>query len=180
MIPTRIFFTQGHGYHDKELGSFELALRDAGIQSQNLVYVSSIFPPQCDIIKRDRGLELLRPGEITFCVMARQGTNEANRLASAAIGVAVPKERVRYGYLSEVHGFGKEEAVIGEEAEDLAMEFLAATLKLEFDWEKSWNEQKEEWKLDDSAIYTTKSYPMVKPGIDGKYLTVISVALLLP
>ena len=45
MVPKKVFFTKGAGIHRDELRSFELALRDAGIEKQNLVYVSSIFPP---------------------------------------------------------------------------------------------------------------------------------------
>ena len=44
-VPKKIFFTKGVGNHKEELHSFELALRNAGIEKSNLVYVSSIFPP---------------------------------------------------------------------------------------------------------------------------------------
>jgi arginine decarboxylase len=49
----------------------------------------------------------LLPGGITFCVMARNDTNEPNRLVSAAIGLALPKDTDEYGYLSEHHGYGE-------------------------------------------------------------------------
>ena len=38
-VPTKIFFTKGVGRHREQLTSFELALRDAGIQKFNLVQV---------------------------------------------------------------------------------------------------------------------------------------------
>src|SRR2546426_5262780 len=57
MVPKRIFFTKGVGKHRERLTSFELALRDAGIAAQNLVRVSSIFPPQCKLIARSQGLD---------------------------------------------------------------------------------------------------------------------------
>jgi pyruvoyl-dependent arginine decarboxylase (PvlArgDC) len=41
------------------------------IEQQNLVYVSSILPPRCEVIAREVGIELLKPGDITFCVLAR-------------------------------------------------------------------------------------------------------------
>ena len=37
LLPKRMFFTKGVGYHRKKLQSFELALRDAGIEMLNLV-----------------------------------------------------------------------------------------------------------------------------------------------
>lgn len=66
MVPKYVFFTKGTGIHREKLASFELALRDAGIEKYNLVRVSSIFPPQAKIITRERGKALLRPGQIVF------------------------------------------------------------------------------------------------------------------
>ena len=52
-VPSKVFFTKGVGRHREQLTSFELALRDAGIEKYNLVQVSSIFPPKCRIIKKE-------------------------------------------------------------------------------------------------------------------------------
>ena len=70
MVPKKIFFTKGVGKHKERLTSFELALRDAGIASQNLVRVSSIFPPHCKVISRKEGLTYLNHGEVVFSVIA--------------------------------------------------------------------------------------------------------------
>src|SRR4030066_1444320 len=101
MTPKKIFLTKGVGIHKDKLSSFEVALRNAEIEKCNLVYVSSILPPHCKIISKGEGLKLLLPGQVTFCVMARNETNEPNRLVSAAVGVAMPKEGVNNGYLSQ-------------------------------------------------------------------------------
>ena len=71
-----MFFTKGVGYHRNKLQSFELALRNAGIEKCNLVYVSSILPPDCKIISKEVGIKQLSPGQITFVVLARESTNE--------------------------------------------------------------------------------------------------------
>src|SRR5437588_236078 len=63
MVPKRIFLTKGVGKHRERLTSFELALRDAGIASQNLVRVSSIFPPQCKLVSRSQGQQYLHHGD---------------------------------------------------------------------------------------------------------------------
>src|SRR3990167_5469432 len=101
MAPTKIFFTKGVGRHKEALGSFEMALRDAGVEKFNLVRVSSIFPPGCKIISREKGAQMLQPGEIIFCVMYDLRSNEPNRLMAASIGLAVPADVNQYGYLSE-------------------------------------------------------------------------------
>src|SRR3990167_8949734 len=107
MVPKFCFLTKGVGIHKDRLASFELALRDAGIEKCNLVYVSSILPPNCKLISKEEGLRLLKAGEITYCVMARVECNEPNRLMSTAIGIAVPSDKKNnYGYLSEHHAFG--------------------------------------------------------------------------
>ena len=74
MVPRRLFFTKGVGRHKERLTSFELALRDAGIAAQNLVRVSSIFPPQAKMITRKEGLKYLSPGEVVFSVVAENST----------------------------------------------------------------------------------------------------------
>ena len=61
MVPKKLFFTKGVGKHKERLTSFELALRDAGIASQNLVRVCSIFPPRRKLISRKEGLKYLNP-----------------------------------------------------------------------------------------------------------------------
>src|SRR5438270_12745370 len=113
-VPKAIFFTQGVGVHKDRLSSFELALRDAGIEKANLVTVSSIFPPHCREISRKEGEKLIMPGQIVHCVMARQDTNEPNRLIAASIGVAAPRDPTQHGYLSEHHSYGETGKKAGE------------------------------------------------------------------
>jgi arginine decarboxylase len=62
-------------------------LRDADIEQQNLVHVSSILPPHCTVIAREAGVDMLRPGDITFCVLARSETNEFGRRIHASLGL---------------------------------------------------------------------------------------------
>ena len=119
MVPKRMFFTKGVGKHRERLTSFELALRDAGIAAQNLVRVSSIFPPNCKMLTRKEGVKYLSPGEVVFAVVAENSTHEAHRLLASSIGVAIPADKNTYGYLSEHHSFGETEDAAGEYAEEL-------------------------------------------------------------
>ena len=107
MVPTKIFFTKGVGVHRERLTSFELALRDAGIAQFNLVSVSSIYPPFCKRVSPEEGLKELKPGAIVHCVMARNATDEPNRLIAASIGAALPADSEQHGYLSEHHPYGE-------------------------------------------------------------------------
>src|ERR1041384_288001 len=87
-MPTRAFLTKGVGRHKEKLTSFEMALRDAHLASYNLVRVSSIYPPQCQLVDREEGLQNLRPGQVLFTVLAESATNEPSRLVAASIGLA--------------------------------------------------------------------------------------------
>src|SRR5207253_3629179 len=140
MVPKRSFFTKGVGKHRERLTSFELALRDAGIAAQNLVRVSSIFPPNCKLVPRSQGLKYLYPGEVVFAVVAENSTREPHRLVASSIGVAIPTDRTTYGYLSEHHSFGETDDQAGDYAEELAAELLATTLDVDFHPDKTWDE----------------------------------------
>lgn len=154
MIPTRFFLTKGVGRNKENLASFEVALKDAGISSFNLVTVSSIIPPGCKQITREQGIGTLKPGEIVFLVLARNSTNEPHRLLAASIGLAIPKDDTVHGYLSEWHGFGVTEEEAGEYSEDLAAQMLASTLGLDFDVSTSWDEREQVFKSSGKIIKT--------------------------
>ena len=94
-LPKSVFLTRGIGIHRQRLSAFEYALRDADIEQQNLVSVSSILPANCELIDRKVGVGMLSPGEITFCVMARAETNESGRHIAAGIGFARPRDTPR-------------------------------------------------------------------------------------
>lgn len=179
MVPKKVFFTKGVGRHKHELQSFELALRNAGIEKCNLVKVSSIVPPNCKIITREKGIEYLRAGQITYCVMSKNSTNEPNRLIGVSIGVATPKEKNSYGYISEHHSFGEVSKKVGDYAEDLAATMLATTLGLEFDPDKAWDERKQEYKMSGQFVRTQSISQTAKGDKNSLWTTVIAVAVFL-
>jgi len=176
-VPKAIFFTNGVGVHKDRLSSFELALRDAGIEKANLVTVSSIFPPRCREISRKEGQKLIMPGQIVHCVMARQDTNEPNRLIAASIGLARPSDQEKYGYLSEHHSYGETAKVAGEYAEDLAATMLATTLGIEFDPEKQWNEREQSFKLEKSFLKTRNVVQSAEGHNKGQWSTVVALGV---
>lgn len=177
-VPKKMFFVKGVGVHKDKLASFEAALRQAGIERYNLVYVSSILPPNCKIISKDEGLKELNPGQIVFCVMARIETSEPNRLVSAAIGLAVPQDREHYGYLSEHHAYGETAKHSGDYAEDLAATMLATTLGVEFDPGQAWDERKQIYKSSAHIFKTRNICQSAEGNKDGLWTTVISAAVL--
>ena len=152
-------------------------MRSAGIAPFNLVTVSSIYPPSCKIISREEGLKLLQLGSIVHCVMARNATNEPNRLIASSIGVAIPQDQNQYGYLSEHHPFGETDEKAGEYAEDLAATMLATTLGIEFNSETSWDEREQIYKASGQIIRTSNYTQSAIGNKDGLWTTVIAVAV---
>ena len=179
MVPKKIFFTKGVGKHKYELQSFELALRNAGIEKCNIVNVSSIIPSKCKIISREKGIKLLEPGRITYAVMSRNSTKEPNRVLGAAIGIAIPKEQDSYGYISEHHSFGEACKKIGDYVEDLAATMLATTLGLDFDPDKAWDERKQEYKMSGRFVRTQSLAQTTRGDKNSLWTTVIAAAVFL-
>jgi arginine decarboxylase len=177
IIPKKMFFTKGVGVDKNRLSSFELALRSAGIERFNLVYVSSILPPNCEIVTKEDGVKELVPGQIVFCVMARNETNEPNRLISASIGVAVPKNKKTYGYLSEHHAFGQTADIAGDYAEDLAATMLASTLGIPFDPDQAWDKRKKVYQASDTFFKASHFVQSVEGHKDGLWTTAIAAAV---
>ena len=178
-IPEKIFFTKGVGIHKERLASFELALRDAGIAACNLVYVSSIIPPGCTVMPKEKGVSLLKPGQIIFCVMSRIDTNEPNRLMAAAIGMAFPNDATVYGYLSEHKSYGETQEKAGDYAEDLAASMLASTLGSSFDVENSWDTKQEIWNISGKRVTTRNICQSAEGHKDGIWTTAIAAAVMI-
>ncbi len=127
LVPKKVFFTKGKGVHEDALTSFELALRDAGIEKFNLVPVSSIIPPKCEIISIQEGLEKLEDGEIVFCVMSRKTSNDEEKTIYASIGAALPVNEF-HGYLTEYSGILFDKSFDpGRYAEERAREMFKTT-----------------------------------------------------
>jgi len=178
-IPKNIFLTKGTGVHKEKLASFELALRGAGIASYNLISVSSILPPNCEIIDKNTGNEMLYPGQVVPVVLARSESKIPSTLVSSGVGIAIPRDRNDYGYLSEHHTTDMDENQMEDYVEDLAAEMLATTYGLEFDPDASWDEKRELWNIDDRIVKTKSIVEISETDSSGKWTTVVCAAVLI-
>ncbi|MFX1313364.1 MAG: pyruvoyl-dependent arginine decarboxylase [Promethearchaeota archaeon] len=177
LVPKKVFFVQGKGFHKSKLGAFEQALRDARIEKYNIVNVSSILPPYCIEINKEDGLKQLRPGQVVYSVLARSDSNEYNRLICASIGVAKPAHKSQYGYLSEHHTFGVKPENAGDTAEDLAAEMLASTLGIPFDPDANYDEKKEVFKMDGKIVETKSITASATVRSEEEWASVIAAAI---
>lgn len=176
-VPTKAFLTKGIGRHREKLTSFELALRNAKVAKYNLVRVSSIWPPHCQMVSAEEGVAGLRPGQIVFAVVAESSTNEPSRRASASIGLATPADESHYGYISEHHAFGQTEVVAGEYAEDLAASMLATVLGVPFDPDDAWDQRREQWILSGEIVDSQNITSVAECSDDGLWVTVVAAVV---
>jgi arginine decarboxylase len=165
LVPKNLFFTKGVGRHKAKLA---------------IVRVSSILPPKAKILSKNKGICSLSAGEITYTVMAECSTNEPHRLIAASIGVAIPKDRTQYGYLSEYHSYGDSEIKVADEAEDLAAQMLATTLGVPFNPDTSYDERKEIWRISREIVKTTAITQTAIGNKNGLWTTVIAAAVFVP
>ena len=177
-VATKMFLTKGIGQHREKLVSFELALRDASLAPYNLVRVSSIFPPHCEIIPIDDGIKELKPGQIVHAVISDCASDENHRLIAASVGIAIPRDRNQFGYLSEHHSYGQDHKVAGDYAEDLAAQMLATILGIKFDPDQSYDERQDLWKLSEEIV-RTQNITQTGIGQNGLWTTVLAAAVLL-
>lgn len=185
-VPTKIFMTKGRGVHREKLASFEEALRDAGIGPFNIICVSSIFPPHCQLISREKGRAMLREGQILHVVLSKNETCEPSRLIAAANGLALPKNPNLYGYLSEHHSYGQTAREAGLYAEVLAANMLATVMgEKEVKYSKPTGGRGLRWRVNPKdrgpSMGKTMSIAVDAEGDrQGRWTTVLAAAVLIP
>jgi len=178
LVPSKVFLTRGQGRHKEKLVSFEKALREAGIAPFNLVRVSSIFPPHCRFISKEAGLKLLEPGQILFVVLSENATDEPEQFISASIGMAVPDDPARYGYLAEHADIGKSQRETGLHTEYLAAEMLATKLGESLVGRDS-GKAGRSFKIANGLSLKTRSVTQTAAGEAGLWTTALAAAVLI-
>ncbi len=112
-------------------------------------------------------------------MVAESATNEPHRLIASSIGVAIPRDRSHYGYLSEHHTYGQKEELAGDYAEDLAAQMLATVLGVDFDPEAAWDARKEVWRISDEIVSTRNITQSAVGDKAGLWTTTIAAAVLI-
>jgi arginine decarboxylase len=81
--------------------------------------------------------------------------------------------------LSEYHAFGENEKQAGDNAEDMAAAMLASTLGIEFDEDKSWDEQKSVYHIQNKVVRAMNVTQSAVVPQSGHYTTVVAAAVFL-
>jgi arginine decarboxylase len=99
-------------------------------------------------------------------------------MIASSIGVAVPKNPKKWGYLSEVHEYGMTKPEAGDLSEDLAAGMLATTLGYELDPNTAWSEQEQSYKSS-GLIVRTSNITQTAKGKKDMWVTTVALAVFL-
>jgi arginine decarboxylase len=92
--------TAGHAEGGTALNAFDNALLAAGIGNINLIKVSSIVPPEVQIIE----LPKIKPGALVPTAYAAMTSEVPGETVAAAVGWALPDDPAKPGVIMEFHG----------------------------------------------------------------------------
>jgi arginine decarboxylase len=96
---TKVAATVGAAEGGTALNAFDNALLAAGIGDVNLIKVSSIVPPDVDVVVLPR----IKPGALVPTAYAAQTSETPGETIAAAVGYALPADRTRAGVIMEFH-----------------------------------------------------------------------------
>ncbi len=97
-----------------ELNAFDVALLKSGVGNTNLVKMSSILPPNCLKVENIN----LPPGDLVPVAYAAITSSKKGELISAAVAVAIPKDKTKNGLIMEY----EDKNITKEEAESHVIE----------------------------------------------------------
>jgi len=115
--PTHYFLVSGASEGFTSLNAFDGALLRAGIGDTNIVKMSSIVPPRCQLISPVP----LPPGSLVPTAYASITSDVPGQMISSAVAVALPKEPQYAGLIMEYSGRGSK-AEIEEMVRQMALE----------------------------------------------------------
>lgn len=101
----RIYLCSGIGRGKTLLNAFDDALISAGVGNYNLIKVSSIVPPNIEIVSSID----LKYGSLLPIAYGYLLSDEDGKIISCAVSVAIPKNRENIGVIMEVSGYFDEE-----------------------------------------------------------------------
>jgi len=122
--PTHYFLVSGASEGFTPLNAFDGALLCAGIGDTNLVKMSSIVPPRCQLIAPVP----LPPGSLVPTAYASITSDVPGEIISSAVAVALPKKPYFPGLIMEYSSRGPK-AEIEEMVRRMAMEAMKLRLR---------------------------------------------------
>lgn len=166
-IPTTYFATSGVGQSDEgippdpyETFSYDLALQAAGIENFNVVYYTSVLPPESYEIPITEVKLRFHHGAVLETIMAKAGSNQYDTVAAGVGRVWAVDSDGNYvgGFAAEYEYVYSGKKVSPEDAENDAINQLTKSLQHELNIRGL--TQKGEMKFTVTSLYIEKKYGM--------------------
>jgi arginine decarboxylase len=107
IVHKNYFVCAGSADAKMPLNAFDHALLAAGIGDVNLVRLSSILPPSCQVVEPFQ----LPYGALVPVAYADMVSSEPGQWVSAAVAIAIPLDPTLPGLIMEHHGVGRLEEI---------------------------------------------------------------------
>ncbi|MDP2671657.1 MAG: pyruvoyl-dependent arginine decarboxylase [bacterium] len=121
----KIIISSGNGTGETTLAAFDNALKEAGIYNYNLIRLSSIIPPDSELVEKKFESPENEYGNKLYVVLAEERTDQLGR--SIAAGIAWYQWDDKRGVFAEHHDIV--ETLEADEAERNVSKKLEATIK---------------------------------------------------
>ncbi len=166
-IPTTYFVTTGTGESDQgippdpyETFSYDLALLDAGIENFNVVYYTSVLPPESNEVPMEAVKSYFHHGAVLETIMAKAGGKKGDTVAAGVgrIWAVDAKGKTIGGFAAEYERVYHKQKVDSKRAKKDAVKQLTASLKHELSIRGL--KQKGEMKFNVTSLYIKKNYGM--------------------
>lgn len=141
-IPTAYFATTGTGQSDQgiepdpyETFSYDLALQDAGIENFNVVYYTSVLPPESYEVPLEKVKPFIHHGSVLETIMAKAGGVKGQTVA-AGVGRVWAKNSKGVeigGFAAEYEYIYKDGGISEKQARENARAQLTRSLNHELD-----------------------------------------------
>ena len=115
--PTQYFLVSGASEGITPLNAFDGALLQAGIGNTNIVKMSSIVPPHCQLISPIP----LPPGALIPAAYGALSSDVPGEMIAAGVAIALPEDENRNGLIMEYSGKG-DRSKIEEIVRNMAVE----------------------------------------------------------
>ncbi len=166
-IPTTYFVTTGVGESDQgippdpyETFSYDIALLDAGIENFNVVYYTSVLPPESKEVPMDAVKPYFRHGAVLESILAKAGGKKGDTVAAGVgrVWAADADGKPVGGFAAEYERVYDQKEVDPETARKEAVKQLTASLKHELTIRGL--KQRGDMKFDTTSLYIRKNYGM--------------------
>jgi arginine decarboxylase len=166
-IPTAYFATGGTGQSDDgippdpyETFSYDLALQAAGIENFNVVYYTSVLPPESYEVPIDTAKPYFKHGAVLETIMAKAGSVQNDTVAAGVGRVWAVDAKGNYvgGFAAEYERIYSKQKVSPDQAKKDAVNQLTKSLQHELSIRGL--KQKGEMKFTVTSLYIEKKYGM--------------------